>query len=221
MKTSVDGDDDDDVVVKHARIYLFIIIIITDPVEDQNPRIFFAERSQSVWQVSCDPIVVASFLHFLLDCKVSNKFHPIALLHPSADCLLACFFLSFFLTSWVWRSVGEETKIWCFSEKKEDLVLKVAPSFGFPFGGCRRSISYPQPIHTRRNNHRGWNSLPGQTARRKKGGERGGRRKEEKVVQWLVVTSSPDLASCASLLVSRCVYFLQCPLCSASPHAWV
>jgi hypothetical protein len=48
VKTSVDGDDDDDVVVKHARIYLFIIIIITDPVEDQNPRIFFAERSQSV-----------------------------------------------------------------------------------------------------------------------------------------------------------------------------
>jgi hypothetical protein len=48
VKTSVDGDDYVDVVVKHARIYLFIIIVITDPVEDQNPRIFLAERSQSV-----------------------------------------------------------------------------------------------------------------------------------------------------------------------------
>jgi len=48
VKTSVDGDDDDDSVVKHARIYLIIIIIITDPVEDQNPKIFFAERSRSV-----------------------------------------------------------------------------------------------------------------------------------------------------------------------------
>jgi hypothetical protein len=45
VKTSVDGDDDDDVVVKHARIYL---IIITDSVKDQNPKKKFAEKSRSV-----------------------------------------------------------------------------------------------------------------------------------------------------------------------------